>query len=157
MVVHVKGRGHAAGEQLEHGKPGQGVDGLGIEPGLAGEDLLKEPIVQGQAVGEGAQENHGVVRVRVLEAGDDEVASEVYLALKGGQVRARWADVAYALALGPELSLNYGAVAGAEHGDDSGVIESYHCITSLQGRPTSSYQIITAKARLSIAKAQGSW
>ena len=46
MVVHVEGRGHAAGEQFKDGEAGQGVDGVGVEPGLAGEDLLKEPVVQ---------------------------------------------------------------------------------------------------------------
>ena len=89
--------------------------------------------MQRQAVGKGAQKDHGVVRVRVLEAGDDEVAAEVYLALKGGHVLARGADVAYAAAIGPELALDYGAVAGAEHGHDAGVVESYHNCYLLTG------------------------
>lgn len=156
MEVHVEGRGHAAGEQFKDGEAGQGVDGVGVEPGLAGEDLLEKPVVQGQPVGKGAQEDHGIVRVRVLEAGDDEVAAEVELALEMRSVLPRASDIGNALPVGPELAVENGAVPRTEHGHDAGVIEPQHSFRLLCSN-ISSYQIITPGAGLSIAKAGALW
>lgn len=69
MEVHVEGRGHAAGEQFKDGEAGQGVEGVGVEPGLAGEDLLKEPVVQGQPSAKERRKTMGLCVCAFLKPG----------------------------------------------------------------------------------------
>ena len=125
VVVHVEAGGDAAGEQLEDAETRKCVYRLRVELGLPREDLLEQPLLQGQAVGEGAQEDHGYVRVRVLEARYDEVAAEVELALEFGHIRPRGPDIAYEPAVCPELALHERAVIFCKHGHEPGVIQSY--------------------------------
>ena len=122
MVIHVEAGRHAAGKQFQYAQPRKGVDRLRIELRLARKDLLEEPVLQGQPVREGAQEHHGYVRVRILEAGYDQVPVQVYFPLESGPFRRLRAYIAYPFALGPELALRDGAIILPEHGHYSGVI-----------------------------------
>ena len=134
VEVHVEAGRYAAGDVLEYGQAREGVDRLGREPRLQREDLVEEPALQRQVVCERAQEGHRRVGVRVLKTRYHQVAAEVDFPLKLGQALLHGrAHVAYLTAVRPELALKYGAIRA--HGHDTGVMESYHVLTSQVAKP----------------------
>ena len=103
--VHVKARGDAAAEVFHYAELREDVHALVGQLRLIWPDLLAQPAVERHIVGEGAQEGHRGVRVRVLEAGDKKVALEVNLALKGGHVLICRPDMGYHAAVRPDLGV----------------------------------------------------
>ena len=82
LIVHVERARDAALEIFENRELRESVNIVRRELGLQREHLVEKPALQRQIVGVGAQERHRAVRVGVLEAGHQEVALEVDLALK---------------------------------------------------------------------------
>ena len=82
LIVHVERARDAALEIFENRELCESVNIIRRELGLQREHLVEKPALQRQIVGVGAQERHRAVRVGVLEAGHQEVALEVDLALK---------------------------------------------------------------------------
>ena len=129
--VHVEGGRNAGGEVFEDTEPCKVVDGLFVELRLVGPDLLGEPLVQRHVVRERAQEDHGRVRVRVLEAGHQDVAAQVDLPLEGRHFFWRRADMDDLSAVGPDLVGR--EMRSAVETQRFSVVKAYHGVFSENG------------------------
>ena len=124
VVVHVEAGGYAGREVFQNAQAGELVYGLRREPGLVGKDLVVQPVLQRQVVGVGAEKDHGGVGVGVLEAGDEQIALQIYLPLKDGHILLCRAHIDYGASIHPDLvAAELHAAAEAE---GLPVVKSYH-------------------------------
>ena len=78
--IHIVKTGGAAANHLGHGQPGPVAHKLGADPaGLGRPDMIVEPLLQRQVVGEAPKQAHGRVGVRVDQAGDQRVPPQLDL------------------------------------------------------------------------------
>src|SRR5579875_3948642 len=74
-IVHVGVSGDAAPNHFQHAEARAQFDEIGSDvAGFGGKNVLLQPVVEGEVVGEAAKESHGGVTVAVDEAGHDDFA-----------------------------------------------------------------------------------
>ena len=89
-VIHVGERRRARLDHLERGQPRADAHELRRHGRLLGrEDVLRQPVHQRQVVGQAAVQHHRRVRVRVDEAGQDDLAARRRCVSAGVELRAR--------------------------------------------------------------------
>ena len=106
-LVHIERRRDAAGHVFEHGKLRQIVHLALGEVRLHRKAVLVQPLMQRLVVRKRAQKRHGGMRVRVLEARQQQIAAAVDLAVERGRLGAvRIAHQRDAIALYPKFALD---------------------------------------------------
>ena len=124
VKIHIKAARYAACQVFHYRKARHDVKPVGAKARLLRPDLPAEPLIQRHIVGKRAQEGHARVRVCILKARNEQVAAEVYLALKLRHGFRPSAYMAYRLAVRPHLALPYLRLRlEREH---AAVIKTYH-------------------------------
>ena len=102
--IHVKHHGDPAGEVFHDGEFGEDIDIIRRELRFLGEDLLKQPTLQGHIVRKGTQKSHAAVCMRVLKPRHEQVAVAVDLAIGNANVAALFSKRGNAPADNDELA-----------------------------------------------------